>query len=91
MTFDLIVPVYNTNEVFLKECFDSIFALKNKNFKVTVVNDCSTRKETIDFLDNLKKIYSEYSDKILIINNQVNKKLSGARNVGFENSSNDLV
>lgn len=81
----VIVPVYNV-ELYLKECIDSLL---NQDFKgkyeVICVNDGST--------DNSLEILKEYevkSDKIVLID-QKNKGLSGARNTGFKNAKGKYI
>lgn len=72
----VVVPVYNTKKEYLIDCLNSIFHQTYKPYEIIVVNDGSTRKETLDVLKQLKD-----SDVILI--NQENKKISGALNAGI--------
>jgi len=75
-----VIPVYNTNPKHLKECIDSVFNQTYKPFEVVVVNDGSTRKKTIEFLNTLK-------DVVLV--NQENKGIAGALNTGIKTMQGD--
>ncbi len=86
-SFSIIIPVYNTQPIFLKECLDSIYKQKYNNYELIIVNDCSTNKSTIDYLNKLK----EQNKEIKIIDNSKNIGLGPTRNVGFRNSSNELI
>ncbi len=76
MLLSIIIPVYNV-EQYLCECLDSVFAQDLADCEVIVVNDGST--------DNSRQILTEYQARCpeLIIIDQENKGLSGARNVGM--------
>ena len=73
----IIVPAYNV-EKYIKECIDSILSQQTRySFVVTVVNDGST--------DNTPNILKEYENvENVIIINQENRGLSGARNRALE-------
>ncbi|MBU5485766.1 glycosyltransferase [Clostridium sp. MSJ-11] len=85
MEISIIVPVYNV-EKYLKECIDSLLDQDFKGqYEIVCVNDGST--------DNSLEILKEYeniNDKIVLVN-QKNKGLSGARNAGFKNSKGKYV
>ena len=55
MLVNIIIPVYNTDTNFLKECINSIEFQTFKNWKLIIVNDASSEKETVDFLNSIKK------------------------------------
>ena len=88
MKVSAIVPVYNTNPEYLGICVSSILNQTYKPYELVIVNDGSTRKETIDFLNNLKKVKEKNGIKIKIID-QENKKISGALNTGIRNMKGD--
>lgn len=81
---DIIIPVYNA-ESYLENCIKSIELEDNKNVKVILVNDGST-DNSLKICEKLANIYSN----ILLIN-QENKGLSGARNTGLDYVSGDYV
>lgn len=77
MDLSIVIPVYNV-EAYLRDCLDSIYALKNIDKEVIIVNDGST--------DSSQNIINEYKQKFpdetkVIIQN--NRGLSGARNAGL--------
>ena len=73
----LIVPVYNTSN-YLLECLESISKQTLKEIEIICINDGST--------DNSLNILKDYQkkDKRIIIIDQKNKGLSGARNSGLD-------
>ena len=83
MKIAIILPVYNV-ENRLAICLDSIFKQTYGNFVVVAINDGST--------DNSLEILKKFDkDKRLIIINQDNKGLSGARNRGLFEILNDTT
>lgn len=74
----VIIPVYNTAE-YLRECFESVYAIRIKQKEVILVNDGST--------DTSATLLNEYKEKypdITFIINQENQGLSAARNHGLD-------
>jgi dolichol-phosphate mannosyltransferase len=70
MSFSIVIPLYNERdniESLINEILTFVKSEKN-NFEIILVNDCST-DDTKIIINNLKK---KYSDKILIINNEIN-------------------
>lgn len=78
----IIIPVYNTPEKYLKECFNSIKKQTYQNIEVLVVNDGSNETTT--------KFINKYSKEFKIINKK-NEGVSVARNTGIEKSTGDLI
>lgn len=46
----VLIPVYNTDPSFIKECFDSVYSQTLDKFEVVVVDNGSTNQSTIDEL-----------------------------------------
>lgn len=85
MEISIIVPVYNVEE-YLTCCINSLlnqdFSLE---YEIICINDGST-----DNSFNILKSFNTVSEKIVIIN-QKNKGLSGARNIGLKNAKGKYV
>lgn len=85
MDISIIVPVYNV-ENYLKECLNSLL---NQDFdgeyEIVCVNDGSTDNSLI-----ILKEYEKLNDKIVLID-QENKGLSGARNSGLKNAKGNYI
>lgn len=75
----IIIPLYNQAE-FVGQCIESALAQTYKNVEVVVVNDGST--------DNSLEVAKRYP---VMIVNQVNKGLAGARNAGVMNSTGQFL
>jgi glycosyltransferase involved in cell wall biosynthesis len=82
----LVVPVYNT-ELFLNRCIDSCVNqdIDLRDYEIIVVNDGST--------DNSQTILERLKDSIknLIVINQANLGLSGARNTGLRHAQGEYI
>jgi len=79
----VVIPVYNTKAKYIHECLSSVLSQTYKPFEIIIVNDGSTRKETLEFLE---KIEREGLAKVI---HQENKKISGALNTGIKAMSGD--
>lgn len=76
----IIIPVYNSED-YLEHCLDSILNQDTKySYEVICVNDGS-KDSSLLILKKYKKLYSN-----LVIINQENKGISGARNSGINNA-----
>ncbi|WP_404405967.1 glycosyltransferase family 2 protein [Jeotgalibacillus malaysiensis] len=76
----VIVPVFN-QEKLLNKCVDSLLNQKYSNIEIILVNDGST--------DRSKELCEAYvqSDSRVILINQKNRGVAGARNSGIERAS----
>ena len=63
----VIVPVYNTDPILMEKCFQSLMKQTYNNLEVLVINDGSSRKETISFL---RKIETD-NKKLFVINKKM--------------------
>lgn len=81
-----IVITYNAIDD-LKECLKSLERQDYKDLEIIVVNDAST-DETEDFLTDYK---SRINNKVIVINNETNQGVAGARNVGIKLASGDII
>lgn len=80
----VIVPIYNSEKT-IKKCMDSIINQNYTNIEIILVNDGSKDKSL--------NIISEYEkkDARIIIINQENKGLSGARNTGIKSATGKYI
>lgn len=80
----VIIPVYNV-EKYLEKCLDSVINQTFQDLEIICINDGST--------DNSLQILEEYSqkDERIIIINQNNKGLSGARNSGLKVAKGEYI
>ncbi len=80
----VIVPIYNSEKT-LRKCIESIISQTYSNIEIILVNDGS-QDSSLDIM----KEYNEKDSRIIIIN-QENKGLSGARNTGIKNATGDYI
>ena len=80
----IIIPCYNV-EKYLTKCLDSIINQTYSNLEIICVNDGST-----DNTLNILKEYKAKDDRIVVIN-QKNRGLSGARNTGLKYAKSDYI
>lgn len=80
----IVLPVYNV-EKYLPKCLDSVVSQSYKNIEIICVNDGSP--------DGSEKIIADYikKDSRIILINQKNQGLSGARNTGLEKATGEYI
>ena len=79
----MIIPVYNVAH-YVKQSIDSVINQTYKNLEIIVIDDGST--------DDSGVICDSYaSDSRVIVIHQRNKGLSGARNIGLNVMTGDIV
>ncbi len=84
--FSIITPVYNTDKKYLEELAKTIFNQTYQNFEWIILDNNSTRKETLDVL---KKI-SQHR-KVKYIRADKNYGIMGGTRLAFEEASGDYV
>lgn len=80
----IIIPVYNSEST-LKRCIESVINQTYKNIEILIINDGSKDKSL-----NIMNEYKNKDERIIVIN-QKNKGLSGARNIGINNATGDYI
>ncbi|MCW1601209.1 glycosyltransferase family 2 protein [Campylobacter jejuni] len=75
----VVIPIYNVEKYYLKECLDSVINQTYTNLEIILVNDGSTDENSL----NIAKEYT-LKDKRIILFDKKNGGLSSARNVGIE-------
>jgi len=74
----ILIPVYNTPYLWLKECFISIMKQTFKKYEIVIVNDGSTSEETLRFFNDIKE-----NKSCNIINLEKNVGITKALNIGL--------
>ncbi len=85
MDISFCVPIYNVS-LYLSACLNSLLLVKNIDYEIICVDDCST--------DNSLEIALEYEKKysnIRVIKNTVNMGVSYSRNVAIKNAQGKYV
>jgi glycosyltransferase involved in cell wall biosynthesis len=86
MDISVIVPVFNVGK-YLVRCLDSICKQSfSGTFEVITVDDASTDNSL-----TLLKEYAKSDDKVIIIEHNVNKKLSVTRSTGMKAATGDYI
>lgn len=78
MEFSIIIPIYNTQEEYLRQCINSIYAQNYDDFEVLLVDDGSTNG-----IGSLCDKYSADDSRFHTIH-KTNGGVSSARNVGLQ-------
>lgn len=84
MKISVIIPVYNV-EKYIEKCLDSVVNQTYKNIEIIIIDD-----ETPDGSIEICKKYIKSDDRIILIQ-QKNKGLSGARNTGLKKATGEYV
>lgn len=81
---EIIIPAYNCSKT-LNRALDSLVYQINKNFKVLIIDDCST--------EDIKSIINTYFDKLNItyIKNEKNIGCGMTRQVGIDNTKANYI
>nr|WP_300998939.1 glycosyltransferase [Methanoculleus sp.] len=83
---DVIIPVYNAYEDLIR-CTYSVFKHWD-NFRVILINDCSTDARISDLFSRLRTLKS---DRLLLLENEENLGFVKTVNRGMKYSKNDVV
>lgn len=81
--FSVIIPLYN-KEKYVEKSLLSIVNQNITDFEIIIVNDGSTDK-------SVEKIKPFLSDKIRLVEHEINKGLSAARNTGIKNANASFI
>lgn len=88
----IIIPHYNAHIKDIYRCLNSIYSqeLKENEFEVIIVEDCSSNKECRKQLQEYK-YNNETPQNYNIIYHTENKRQGGARNTGVENAKGKFI
>lgn len=84
--FSVVMPVYNVDSNLLSAAIESVLKQSYQNFELCIIDDASTKKET---LDCLKKY--EANPKVKIGYHQQNKHISITTNDAIDLASGDFI
>lgn len=80
----VVMPVYNTEEKFLREAMESILNQTFTDFELIMINDCSTT--------NVEEIILSYKDaRIIYLKNEQNMGVAATLNVGLKNATGKYI
>lgn len=79
----LVVPVYNTDQIYLKKCIESMLNQTLQDIEIIIINDGST--------NNVEDVCKEYNDDRIVYIYQQNKGVSVARNIGIKNAKGKYI
>ena len=82
----VLIPVYNVEKKYLDECIESLLAQTYDNFEICIVDDASTKKETLSVLDKYEK-----NKKIRIRHRKENGHISRASNDALKMAKGEFV
>ena len=82
-----IIPVYNVKSKYLSECLDSILNQTYDNFEVCIVDDCSTKEETLSCL----KEYEEKDKRIRVTHHKENGHISKTSNDAIKMAKGEYI
>ena len=85
----ILVPIYSV-EQYIERCAKSLFEQTYTDIEYIFVNDCSPDR-SIDILKETILKYPKRKNYVKIINHDVNRGLSAARNTAVENAIGDFI
>lgn len=85
--FSIVVPVYNTPEVFLREMIESVRAQTYDNWELLLVDDASPNQKVRDVLAE----YAQKESRITPLYLAKNHHIAGATNQGIKSAKGEFV
>jgi O-antigen biosynthesis protein len=83
----IVTPVYNVNPKWLRLCVDSVLSQFYPNWELCLVDDGSTRKETLQMLKEIEKL-----DPRIVVNYQKeNGGISSASNIALTMAKGEFI
>lgn len=81
----IVLPTYNGTK-YIAESIDSVLAQTYQNWELIIVDDCS-KDDTL----KIAQSYAKTDDRIRVIHNKVNQKVSGSLNIGFREARGEYL
>lgn len=82
----VLIPVYNVKGEYLRECIESVLKQSYSNFEICIVDDASSKKETLAVLKEYEK-----NEKIRIKYRKKNGHISRSSNDALEMAKGEFV
>ena len=82
----VLIPVYNVDAKYLDECIESVLAQSYDNFEICIVDDASTKKETLSALKKYEK-----NEKVRIKYRKKNGHISRASNDALKMAKGEFI
>ena len=86
-TFSIIMPVYNTNERYLRSAIDSVLGQVYENWELCIADDSSTSEHVKEVLS----YYANLDERIKVVYRPKNGHISAASNSALELAVGDWV
>lgn len=86
-SFSVLVPVYNTDEVWLEKCIESVLAQTYENWELCIADDASTKSHVRKILEK----YAGRDKRIKVGFRQTNGHISLASNTALELAKGDYI
>jgi glycosyltransferase involved in cell wall biosynthesis len=86
VSISIIIPIYNVEEKYLKECMHSVLNQTKKDIQIICINDGSTNNSSA-----VIQKYKEKDNRIEIIENKSNKGAGNARNAALQHVEGDYI
>ena len=83
----ILVPTYNTDHEFLRECFESVLAQVYDNWELCIVDDASPDEKVRDIIKEYAALDGRITYKFL----KKNKHIAGATNEAVKLSSGEFI
>ena len=86
-SIDIIIPIYNGFD-YLPNLFNSLLQNTDLDYRLIVINDCSTDERIKPFLNEQQK---KFKSKIILIENETNLGFVKTTNIGLKISNNHVA
>lgn len=84
----VITSVYNTKTEYLEDYIESIMGQTYQEFEVIIVDDGSKNFDTVEFLKDIQK---KYSNKVSVIFQKNNQGISASRNLALQRARGEYI
>src|SRR5574344_150619 len=82
-----VIPCYNPEEKYLKECIDSLLHQTYQNFEICIADDCSPK----EYVKKVLKEYEKLDKRIKVFYREKNGNISAATNSAIEIAKGEFI